>query len=315
MNTGNDTGIDADEQITIKESYKSATTIESDYISSTTSYITRESQYLSIYSQSAVFKKIPDISNCLSKTAVDYHLRARIIDWMVEVLYKIHNEMVYTYIFRSILILDLYLKHSDKLIEPKDIELIGITSIYLACKYESTNCFTASFFCNHACHNKYTEFNIFETEVSILKTLRFTLKHTTYLDLLYAYLCYYFDVAQIQFDEIKTLCSFFLLQCIIDIRFINVSMTELCLCIIIVGIQSLFSGLIRQAFNVSDDEKMSFLAAQEKILIKTIIHNQYISKCNFNTVNAIRMYLMDFNRDFKECTFILSLLRYDYEND
>jgi hypothetical protein len=61
-------------------------------------------------------------------------LRSKMIDWMIEVLssYKMSEESF----FKSIFIMDSYLKKSKAKLEVKDLHLIGISSMFLASKYE-----------------------------------------------------------------------------------------------------------------------------------------------------------------------------------
>lgn len=307
-----DKGIVFDEvdYIAVKRSEKSDTTIESEYFSSTVTNLTRESQYLSYYDLSSLFKKIPDTRNCLAKTVIECDIRAKVVDWMVEVLFKLHDELNYPDIFRSIMIFDLYLKNTEKNIELDEIELIAVTAAYITCKYEYNDHFKAAHFCTIACHNKFTESQVFETEIAILRALKFTLKHTTSLEILYCHLHDYFSVDQNQFEELQTLCSFFLLQTLMDVRFNDINMVELSCCVMIVGVQSLFATLVRKAFKKNDIEMTQLLASQEKFIIMTIIGDSQFSGCNFNTVNIIRNHLREFNVSFKKCSFVLSIISF-----
>lgn len=56
------------------------------------------------------------------------------VDWMIEVMksYKCSEE---TY-FMAVRLLDTYLEKSKTRKEPNDLHLIGVTCIFIACKYE-----------------------------------------------------------------------------------------------------------------------------------------------------------------------------------
>lgn len=61
-------------------------------------------------------------------------LRSKMIDWMIEVLssYKMNEDSF----FRSVKIMDRFLHKSEKKQEVKDLHLIGVSSMWTACKYE-----------------------------------------------------------------------------------------------------------------------------------------------------------------------------------
>jgi len=61
------------------------------------------------------------------------HLRAKMVDWMIEVLssYKMGEECF----FRSVKYMDEYFKKSTKNLEVSDLHLIGVASMFMASKY------------------------------------------------------------------------------------------------------------------------------------------------------------------------------------
>ena len=61
-------------------------------------------------------------------------LRAKMVDWMIEVLssYKMSEETF----FKSVALMDLYLKKEEKSQDTKDIHLIGISAMFSAMKFE-----------------------------------------------------------------------------------------------------------------------------------------------------------------------------------
>ena len=76
----------------------------------------------------------PNISNFIAHHSITPSLRAKMIDWMIEVLssYKMTEESF----FRSVSFMDEYLKNESKTQETKDIHLIGVASMFSAMKYE-----------------------------------------------------------------------------------------------------------------------------------------------------------------------------------
>ncbi len=71
--------------------------------------------------------------NSLFNHQVSERMRMRMVDWMIEVLanYKCDN-MTF---FESINLMDRYFKKSNKALNPQDLHLIGVTSMYLASKF------------------------------------------------------------------------------------------------------------------------------------------------------------------------------------
>jgi hypothetical protein len=69
----------------------------------------------------------------LSNHGITSALRSKMVDWMIEVLssYKMTEETF----FRSVNMMDSYLKSSQKKQELKDLHLIGVTSMFTAAKY------------------------------------------------------------------------------------------------------------------------------------------------------------------------------------
>lgn len=61
-------------------------------------------------------------------------LRAKMIDWMIEVLssYKMTEESF----FRSVYLMDTYMLKCRNSLEIKDLHLIGLTAMFTATKYE-----------------------------------------------------------------------------------------------------------------------------------------------------------------------------------
>ena len=61
-------------------------------------------------------------------------LRAKMVDWMIEVLssYKMSEECF----FRSVRYMDLLFKNTTRKLQVADLHLVGITAMFTAAKYE-----------------------------------------------------------------------------------------------------------------------------------------------------------------------------------
>lgn len=71
---------------------------------------------------------------CLDKHNITPTLRARMVDWMIEVLtnFKCDDQTF----FLSVSLLDRFLKSQESCQEISDLHLMGVTSMYIASKYE-----------------------------------------------------------------------------------------------------------------------------------------------------------------------------------
>ena len=76
----------------------------------------------------------PAQRDLLANHGISASLRSKMVDWMIEVLssYKMTEETF----FRSVLLMDGYMKKCPKRLEVKDLHLIGVSSMFAAAKYE-----------------------------------------------------------------------------------------------------------------------------------------------------------------------------------
>ena len=70
----------------------------------------------------------------LSSHSITATLRSKMVDWMIEVLssYKMTEETF----FRSVYLMDAFMKKSPRKLEIKDLHLVGVTAMFSAAKYE-----------------------------------------------------------------------------------------------------------------------------------------------------------------------------------
>jgi len=75
-----------------------------------------------------------DISDCLGNHKITSNLRARMTDWMIEVLtnFKCDDQ---TY-FLAVNLQDRYLKNIKGTMEVSDLHILGVTCMFVASKYE-----------------------------------------------------------------------------------------------------------------------------------------------------------------------------------
>ncbi|CAD8127789.1 unnamed protein product [Paramecium sonneborni] len=120
--------------------------------------------------------------NSLQNHTINTNLRAKMIDWMIEVLssYKCKDQTFYL----SIRLMDLYLSKTTLKHVSSDLHLIGVTSIFMACKYEEIYPVKLQVVHEKIAHKKLTKEQIREKEANVLQVLDFNLNGTTILDIL-----------------------------------------------------------------------------------------------------------------------------------
>lgn len=82
---------------------------------------------------SHMISKDCNLQEALKNHQITAHLRAKMVDWMIEVLssYKMSEESF----FRSVRYMDKFFKNSQKKLQVSDLHLIGVTSMFTASKY------------------------------------------------------------------------------------------------------------------------------------------------------------------------------------
>ena len=109
----------------------------------------------------------------LGKHKITEEIRARMIDWMIEVLSSF-NCTTNTF-FVSVDILDNYLARSNKIFETKNIHLIGVTSMLIASKMEEIIPFKISTVVEKMTHDKMSRKKIVKCEESILEAFNYNM--------------------------------------------------------------------------------------------------------------------------------------------
>ncbi len=79
-------------------------------------------------------EKVSQSRNPLQNHNIDTELRAKMIDWMIEVLSSFG--MTQGTWFLAVAIFDKYCKDTDHMLGTEDVHLMGIVSMFLASKYE-----------------------------------------------------------------------------------------------------------------------------------------------------------------------------------
>ena len=118
--------------------------------------------------------------NCLANHTIPANIRAKMIDWMVEVLcsYKCTNETF----FVAVYYLDAFFKNSTIKYEINDLHLVGVVSMFLASKFEEIYPLRMRVVYEKIAHKKFTREEIREKETDMINKLNFNLNPVTLIN-------------------------------------------------------------------------------------------------------------------------------------
>lgn len=125
-------------------------------------------------------------AQCLGRHKVTPNLRARMIDWMIEVLtnFKCDDQTF----FLSVSLLDRYFKLKQEVREISDLHIIGVTCMFIASKYEDIYPLKMKMVYEKIAHKKLAIDKIKSLEMDILKTIKYRIPAPSSLDFLKYYL-------------------------------------------------------------------------------------------------------------------------------
>ena len=121
-------------------------------------------------------------NDCLRNHRVNEDLRAKMVDWMIEVL-DIFNCSLRT-LFLSIRVMDLYFKHEPSTIGVEELHVIGVSCMMIASKYEDIKALDMNTIFFKISHEKLPRAYIVRIEKKILKALDYKLFVPTVIDFL-----------------------------------------------------------------------------------------------------------------------------------
>ena len=154
------------------------------------------------------FKIIPNFMD--NQAEINNRMRAIVVNWMIEVHDRF--KLLHDTLFLSVIIFDRYMS-IDKNIKKERLQLIGVTSLLIACKYEEIfSPEIRDFVC--ILDRTYEKEDLMEQENLMLKLLKFEVTFPTSLR--------YFEILRIEFgiDEKYYNYGYYLLElCLIDCRF------------------------------------------------------------------------------------------------
>lgn len=119
--------------------------------------------------------KFVDLQICfpdpLKNHSIDSNFRTKLVDWIFEVINAFgFNEMT---TFLTIFIIDAYLYKTKKKLKNEDLHIIGVTSLFIASKYEEVTPIHMHDLIEKICHNRFSENDIKKKEREILENLEY----------------------------------------------------------------------------------------------------------------------------------------------
>ena len=125
-------------------------------------------------------------NDSLMKHKITPALRARMIDWMIEVLtnFKCDDQTF----FLAVSLLDRYFKAKTETREISDLHIIGVTAMFIASKYEDIYPLKMRMVYEKIAHKKLAIEDIKRLELDILQSIDYKIPAPTVLDFLRVYL-------------------------------------------------------------------------------------------------------------------------------
>ena len=120
-----------------------------------------------------------DLFLSLDRHAIEAQHRAKMVDWMIEVLasFKCCDQTF----FLSVNIMDRYFKSCKQALPMADLHIVGVVSMFLASKYEDVIPLSLKIVYNKIGHKKLSTDQILSREIEVLEALEFNLMRQTTL--------------------------------------------------------------------------------------------------------------------------------------
>ena len=123
-----------------------------------------------------------DTSNCLHRHEITAPVRARMIDWIIEVLTNFYcDDQTF---FIAVSLMDRYFKHCPNPMKISSLHLLGVTSMFIASKFEDINPLRMKTVDEKISQKKIPVDQIKQKELDILRVVKYKIHAPTILDFL-----------------------------------------------------------------------------------------------------------------------------------
>lgn len=142
-----------------------------------------------------------DVQGCLDRHKITAALRARMVDWMIEVLTNFRcDDQTF---FLACSLMDRFFKNCSSRKEVADLHVIGVTSMFIASKFEDIYPLKMKTVYEKIAHRKLDISRIKELELSILGVIQYKIHAPTVLDFLKVYLAEVLGIEIVSRTETK----------------------------------------------------------------------------------------------------------------
>ena len=142
-----------------------------------------------------------DLKDCLARHKVTANLRARMVDWMIEVLTNFRcDDQTF---FLSVSLMDRYFKNCKTRKEVSDLHIIGVSSMFIASKFEDIYPLKMKTVFEKIAHKKLDISRIKDLELDMLSSIEYKIHAPTVLDFLKVYLAEVLNIEIVSRTETK----------------------------------------------------------------------------------------------------------------
>jgi cyclin B len=204
---------------------------------------------------------------------INQKMRAILLDWLVEVhrMFKLLPETL----FLSVSIIDRFL--SQKQITRDILQLVGITSMLIASKYEEIYAPECNDFV-YISDGAYTKLQIITMEQTVLNTLNFNITHPTPLHFLRRY-----SKAAGSDYTLHTLCKYLIELVIIDVKFLKFQSSLLAAASVYLGRAMMFKTPLWMT-------TVEYYSTYRELEVRecALEMNDFLKKCQSSSLKAIK---------------------------
>lgn len=192
-------------------------------------------------------KNVPNLEDLLRYSKISKGLRAKMLDWMMEVVnYFKPNSDDFTF-FKALTVMDLFIKNNQRWprnpLTDQDVHLIGLTSIFIASKYEDNRHVPLQSLLADACKGKFNPSNVLNMEWEILLAIGFNSSIPTHLECLDSILSSIFqDLNGELYHQIRYFAIYLLKRSLYFTQIAELPMHILATASLILSVHSNFDG-------------------------------------------------------------------------
>ena len=189
---------------------------------------------IEIYEKSLEEQYLP--TNCLFRHEITPNLRAKMVDWMIEVMisFKCKDQAF----FMAVSLMDRYFNQKTERKTINELHVIGVTSMFIASKYEDIFPLRMNIMVDRISHRKLTINIIKKYEQDIMDTLKYYLQVPTALEFMIRYIKSLEKLLSEEKDWIKQMAIYLLKLCLHDYNFCNTKGSKLAICSIYVALKT-----------------------------------------------------------------------------